>query len=460
MRRRTHAGGHDKSHTCVRRFGLWGHILILAMLARPVSARTPAATDGAMSLELPRLMGRLLVDSPTVRAARHEWMSRTRNRAQVTALPDPQVDFRDFLRQMDPADDRWMLSFSQRIPWPEKRRRAGRVADLEARQAYFQYLRTLAETISEVKQSYHEIVYIDHALDRTRELERIYARMELLAAQGMSTGGTTLPETFRAATQRSQLAYDVIRLSEMRRVEEERLRFKVGLHAEERVGGLRPIAVSEAPFPSLQDLTDRMIHTNQELEDARTNRERALEEVRRARVASHPDITLMTSYSRTGGQDFPGGDPTQDPITATIGLTVPVWQEKYRALRRQAGDLRNKAQAREEEVERDLRYRLARAHFEVINSWRLVELHRRTLLPQAEQVMVSAEELHRRGDTSLLSVLETTSAYHSFRLAALRAEADYHQGLARLEVLLGAPFSAVIDAGSSGSSTVEQESGP
>lgn len=415
-------------------------VLFFAMLPYHGLMAPSAQAEPAGPLDLPQLIGRLLEDSPSVQTARHEWKSRTRIRAQVTALPDPQVDFRDWIRQMEPADDRWMLAFSQRIPWPEKRRRAGRIADLEARQAYFQYLRVLAETISEVKQSYHEIVYIDQALALTRELESLYARMETLAAQSLATGGAALPETFRATTQKSQLAYDVIRLSEMRRVEEERLRFRVGMSGEEPIPELVEVAVGAEPLPPLDTLIQRMIGTSQELADARVNRERAAAEVARADAASLPDITLATSYSRTGGEDAPGGDPTEDPITATIGVTLPIWQEKYRATRRQARDEQRKARSRQDEVEKDLRYRLTRAHFEATNSWRLVELHRRTLLPQAERAMATAEELQRRGDASLLSVLETTSAYHSFRLAALRAEADYHQGLARLEALLGAPF--------------------
>lgn len=433
-------GMREKGHGCGRRHS-WGIAILLVTFAPSMPGAASPDSSAARALDLPQLIGHLLENSPSVQTARHEWRSRTQVRAQVTALPDPQLEYRNWLRQMEPADDRWMLNFAQRIPWPEKRRRAGQVADLEARQAYFQYLRALAEAISEVKQSYHEIVYIDRALAETRALEGIYVRLETLAAQSMATGGAALPETFRAASQRSQLAYDMIRLAEMRRVEEERLRFRAGLSAEEPIGGLRPTRVNAGPIPPLDDLLLGMLDTNQELADARANRERALGEVRRARVASLPDITLATSYSRTGGQDAPGGDPTVDPITATVGLTLPIWQEKYRAMRRQAMGQRDKARAREVEVERDLRYRLARAHFEATNSWRLVELHRRTLLPQAGQAIASAEELHRRGEASLFSVLETTSAHHSFRLAAFRAEADYHQGLARLEALLGAPFS-------------------
>lgn len=418
---------------CMRLAAILGWLWLGAAPAPGADRTTPPTVD------LPHLLQGLLEDSPTIRGARHEWEARTRQRAQVTALPDPLLEFRDWLRQMDPADDEWSTTFTQRIPWPEKRRRAGRIADAEARQAYWRYLQAVGETISEVKQSYHEMVYIDRALEVTRELEAIYTRLEALGAQAAATGRAALPETFRATTQRTQLAYDVIRLAEMRRVEEEELRFRAGLPDDVTLVTLRAVPVSGGPPPPLEQLFERMALTSQELGVARSGLERAEEEVKRARVASTPDLQVAASYSRTGGGDLPGGDPTADPVTATLGVTLPIWQEKYRAQRQEARALQQRASARADEVRLDLRFRLTRAHFEVTNAWRLVELHRRMLLPQSDQARLSAEELHRRGEASLLSVLEATSAYHSFRLAAFRAGADYHQAVARLEALLGAP---------------------
>ena len=95
------------------------------------------------------------------------------------------------------------------------------------------------------------------------------------------------------------------------------------------------------------------------------------------------------------------------------------------------------ARADEEAQRLQLRSDLAKAYFSLRNSSRLVSLYRDTLLPQARQARNSAEELYRKGDASLTSLLETTSTIHNFELARLRATADFYQHVSRIERILG-----------------------
>src|SRR5208283_5336205 len=74
------------------------------------------------------------------------------------------------------------------------------------------------------------------------------------------------------------------------------------------------------------------------------------------------------------------------------------------------------------------------------NSSRLVRLYRDTLIPQARQALQAAEELYRNDKANLASVLETTATVNNFELARLRASADYFQNDARIERVLGVPF--------------------
>ena len=73
---------------------------------------------------------------------------------------------------------------------------------------------------------------------------------------------------------------------------------------------------------------------------------------------------------------------------------------------------------------------------------RLADLYAKTLVPQAELAMSSADARVRKGEESLASSLELTAAWQQMQLARLRAEADHVKAVAALEKLLGTTLTA------------------
>lgn len=87
------------------------------------------------------------------------------------------------------------------------------------------------------------------------------------------------------------------------------------------------------------------------------------------------------------------------------------------------------------------------AYFKLTNAERLVLLYRESLVPQAEQVMLSTEEKAREDRMRLGDYLEVQTVWLNFTLARERALTDYNQALARLERLTGASLAPVAGAG-------------
>jgi outer membrane protein TolC len=302
--------------------------------------------------------------------------------------------------------------------------------------AYVRYQIALRNAFAEAKEIYFELYYIDRAQQITLDIEKLYARYAALAVGGTEVAQPKLPERFRAESQRAQLGYDVVRLQEMRQTEVARLRAVVGVLRDRGLPPLPDLVEPPDVTPSFEALQVQAERYNQELAASGLEVERAQYQSQLARRAPIPDVMLSASYTRTG--DVGGGpDPTRDPITVGIGVSLPLWPGKYTAMRHEAQEAAWAARAEREAQHLQIQADLARAFFSLQNTARLVRLYRDTLIPQARQALRSAEELYRQGQASLSAVLETTATVYNFELARLRATVDFYQNVARIERILG-----------------------
>ncbi|MBI4860520.1 MAG: TolC family protein [Candidatus Riflebacteria bacterium] len=402
----------------------------------PVQSPTDLRSIG-LTVKLDEVVRLVALRNPTVLAGAARWSGSREKRAQVTSLPDPRIEWMSFTRQMMPENERWGLSLSQSFPVPAKLSLAGRVADRESRQARLRYEMALRNALSEAKEAFFELYYIDRARRVTGEVLALYERYASLAVGGDEAGQPRLPETFRAESQKAQLAHDLILLTEMRRAEVERLRGLLGAPEGTPIGATSDVVEPTGDLPPLEHLQSLSLKYNQELASSGVEVDKARDQVRLARLAPLPELMIGTRYMGTGGKGFPEGDPTSDPVVVTAEITLPIWYGKYRAMAREARQNETAARFDQEAQKLQVRTDLARAYFTLSNASRLVRLYGRTLLPQARQALGSAESLYRNGATSMFALIEVASTVHNFELARLRALADLYQNVARIERIVG-----------------------
>jgi outer membrane protein, heavy metal efflux system len=419
-------------------------VLALLIWHGPLLAAAPPDRAEDAVLRLDALLQQAVARNPTIRATQARWKAALQKRPQAVALPDPQLELMPYLTKMAEEEEEWGVQVSQMIPHPRRRAIAGRIADKEARAAYLKHQIAVRNAIADTKEAFVELYYIDRAQVVTREVSKLYARYAGLAAGGVDAGGPRLPETFRAEAQRSQLGYDLVLLQQMRDAETARLQAAVG-SPELAVTATEELGEVPERLPEKAALERTAEAHNQELAAAGVEVERAQDQVVQARLVRTPDFSLGAQFMKTGGQDLPGGDPTRDPLRLNVGVTLPIWGDKNRAVVAEAREGEKAARSERDAQLLSLRADLARTYFALANAHRLVRLYRDSLIPQSRQAMQSAETLHRTGAASILSVIETTVTFHNFELARLRATADFFQNVAKLERLIGTAL--VIESG-------------
>ena len=402
-------------------------------VVRPPGKDAPGAENAAPDQALPSasleaLLTQAAKNNPMVKAASHRWTAATHKRAQVVALPDPQVQAQYFVHRVD---DKLWLTATQAIPYPGKLILAGREADQEAEAARLRYEAAARDAFSEVKEVYFELYYIDRAQSVTDEIRKLYDRYAALAAGGLEPGQPKLPEAFRAESQRAQLTYDLVLLREMRAASAEELRAATGAPPGTLIGRTEDVADPAALGPGVEELQQAAEAHNQELLAAGVEIQRAGYQLKLAHRAPIPDLTLGPTFMhRSEGNE----------VGVMVGISIPLWAPKYKAISREAGELNEAAIAEQQGQRLKVRADVAKAYFSLSNSFRLVQLYRDTLLPQAHQALQSAEELYRSQQANLSAVLETTATVQNFELARLRATADFYANVARLERILGTAF--------------------
>ena len=178
------------------------------------SEQTDVSTLFAETLELPSLI-RVAVDrNPKVKAAKARWQATVEQYPQVTALPDPMFMYGYFLRNVETrvGPQRHRVSFSQAFPYPGTLDAAGEVVKKAIEIERVKHEQVIRDLIVELKLSYHELAYLQRAVELTRQNHELIASILTIATPRYAEGKATLNDVLKAQSQLAQLEYDLILL--------------------------------------------------------------------------------------------------------------------------------------------------------------------------------------------------------------------------------------------------------
>ncbi len=429
----------------------WPLMLFALMLPGIIRAELQAgmpALPGAFSerIDLPRLIQIAYERNPRIESARTEWQAAVEKLPQITSLPDPMLMYGYFLRNVETrvGPQRHRLGFSQSFPYPGTLDAAGKVQIKQIEIQEKKYEQTVRDVIVDIKLSYHELAYLDRAIQITAQNQEILDHIVEITSTRYAQDEATFADLMKAQSQQAQLSYDLVLLRELKEVEQANIRALLNLPADTPLGLPAPVpyAVIET---SLGELNERALEERQELQIAELMTQKAGEAIRLARMQSKPMFNLELMTIETGESLMLGTqDSGKDPWLISLGISMPLWGKKNRSRVREAELNQKSASENKKWMETQVIANLKKMYFRMENSRRLVELYENSLIPQAEKTIEIAETWHQEGEPkSIAGLLETQSVWLNFNLARARAIADYQQNLARLEQLIGGSLESV-----------------
>ena len=426
-----------------------GSMLVLGVLvqteAHGITQTTPSIEQADMTtlfaetLELPNLI-RVAVDrNPKVKAAKARWQATIEQYPQVTALPDPMFMYGYFLRSVETrvGPQRHRVSFSQAFPYPGTLDAAGEVVKKAVEIERVKHEQVIRDLIVELKLSYHELAYLQRAVELTRQNHQLIASILAIATTRYAEGKAILNDVLKAQSQLAQLEYDLVLLEELQRVEYANINGILSVPSTTPLGATVPVAYEPLDVV-LADIEKQALSKRQELRIAALTIEKATKGIALAELQTKPMLKFDLMTVETGEAlmfDAPGSG--KNPFSIGFGVTIPWSSLKNSSKVRQAQQNRESVAANKRVLEDETKVALQKIYFRLENARRLVELYETTLIPQAGAAIESAETWHQEGPKSIAGFLETQSVWLNFNLARLRAIADYQQNLARLEKLVG-----------------------
>ena len=179
---------------------------------------TPLFTE---TLKLPILIQVAVTRSPKVKAAKARWQATIEQYPQVTALPDPMFMYGYYMRNVETrvGPQRHRVSFSQTFPYPGTLDAAGEVVKKAIEIQRVKHEQVIRDLIVELKLGYHELAYLQRAVELTQQNHELVASILTIATARYAEGKAALNDVLKAQSQLAQLEYDLVLLEELQRVE-------------------------------------------------------------------------------------------------------------------------------------------------------------------------------------------------------------------------------------------------
>ena len=381
------------------------------------------------------------VHNPGLEAAFLRWKAALERIPQARALNDPQFTYRYFIvaQAARGGDMRHMFEISQAFPWLGKLELRGDVAAQEARAERQRFEAERLRLFQRVKQAYYEYYYVGRAIAITQENVDQWRAIEGIARARYATNAASAPDVIRAQIELAKMENELRSLQDLRQPSAAKLNAAMALPAEK-----------ELPFPpprefpamgaSEAELAASAEEANPELKAMRHRVAREKSGIELAKKDYFPDVMVGYAYNL---MEKAAGLPAMDmhnPMAVSVGLSIPIWWQKYAAGVREA-------QARLGAAGRDLREKtdslqvdLRLASYNYRNADRKIALYRDALVPKARQSLRSVQASYQTGASTFTDLIDAQRVLLELQLSYERAVADRQQSLAELETLVGRPL--------------------
>lgn len=451
-------------------------------VARPVLAQTPissppisaqeSASYAGETGELADLLRLAALVNPSISASRSRVAAARARVGPVAAWPDPvlMAGIQNLpLGRMNggapvsmaepslPGDDMTMkmIGVEQTIPFPGKPSLRRRIAEREVEAALAVVEMSALEVARDVKKSYFELAYIEHALRIVSRSQAVLGDIIRVAEAQYSSGAGGQQDVLKTRVEAARLGETASALLEQRRAALAELNALLDRE------GTTPISIAEiparithaaierdptqirfvtqtlgsraanSPLPSLEALQDAAVHENPALKEREAMIAAQSARVELARKASRPDIDFSVQYGQR--------DRRPDMISAVVSFPLPL-HKRSRQDQEQA-EARSELMAMQSDLKATanwVRSEVARLVSDLERNRTQLALYTKAILPQGQAAVTSSLASYAAGKADLLAVLDNQATLFAYETAYYRALTDFAKGLADLEQTVGA----------------------
>jgi len=397
---------------------------ILMYLLMLITALSPAQDNLAVYLQTAG------ENNPGVKAAFTKYLASLEALPQAKSLPDPQLAFGYFLQPVKTANgtQNFKVSLTQMFPWFGTLKQAEKVKGLQTKAAYENFQEAKLKLYSEVKKQYYDLWFIRQKIKLTQENINSLNRFRSLAEAKISTGKAGSIGILRADMKLNETK-NTLKLWQDDFKTKLRV-FRNLLNVDDNF----PVEISQKLpkrfLPELAVLKKKL--TNNHLLQ-RQNYLIEKQEARKklAQKKSLPKLLTGLDYINTGTPDF-----GNDALMVKVGISLPVFQKKYKALIREADLNRQASVYTKMDIDNNLDSRLEQLYTEYLDAVRRIDLYQKqkNLALRATNLLQSQ---YSTGHQNFEEILRMQQSYLHFAIQHEKAVADKQKAIASIDLLIG-----------------------
>jgi len=327
------------------------------------------------------------------------------------------------------------IGLSQMFPSPGKRDRASRMAALEKEQAEFDLAEMRNMLRADVKMAYAELSTVRAQAELVRRTRAILEQLVAVSREMFAVGKGRQPDVLRGQIEHQKMREMLLMLENRERVLSIRINTLAALPPSETVP-----ALDNLPEPSLPHDARalRVIYTEERpaRKAVRARVEKGGVAVLQAESEGRPDFEVSASYMQRDA--MPDGAGRPDLVSAMVSMTLPVWRRGKVDPGIRAMTAEREMAARDlESLDNEAAGAIEGGLSSFGNFAAVAKLYRTTLIPQAEQAVLSNFEAYRVGRIDFPMVMDSLMTELSFRREYLGMVGEMHMTMARLEAAVG-----------------------
>lgn len=408
----------------------------------PQRRQTPSPVNPTGAITLPQALALALLHNPALSAFAWETRALEARMVQAGRLPNPTLDvvIEDLAARRFPGTDRdqpvqpqTTLQLSQLIELGGKRTARVRLAQADIDLAAWDYETARIDVLTQVSRAFTDLLAVQETLAVSEETTRLVTQVRENVGARVTAGTVSPIEETRAAVALAAVRADGARARRALEASRTKLALLWGSPVAMFTNAAGDLKAEPPALPAIDTLTS-MLSQNPEL--ARWAAELTQREARLALEQSRRQIDVAVS---AGYRRF----TTIDGNSFVVGASVPLplfdknkgGIEEARIRVAEGHEQQRAAIARVAALLADAYAALASAHDEAT-------ILRNDALPGAQQTFEAVTEGYRLGRFGLLDVLDAQRTLIAVGGQYVRAISEYHQAVASVERLIGAPLPA------------------
>ena len=378
-------------------------------------------------------------NNPKLKSLFNQYLAALEEVPQVGTLPDPQLSFAVFIQPIETrvGAQRAILSASQMFPWFGTLTAQKRVAAERAKARLQQFEDAKLDLFRQIKVTYNDLYYLQKATQITQQNLELLASFKELARVNFEGGRAGFADVLRVEIEEEAL------LNKLQYLEEGRLplltQFEQLLNEELAEPVALPDSLWQEELVLAKDsIFQTILANNPQLEELRYEARAYESQATVAQKMGLPSFTLGGSYTNVAERtDMEVPDNGQDAIVfPQVGIRVPLYRKKYRAMEKQALLRQEAARLAEESTKDQLLTELEQLYRNYLDAQRRVALNSQ-LADLAERTLSLLQTEFTTGEADFEEIIRLQEQLLDYQLQEEQARVEQNNYVYSIHYLMG-----------------------